>query len=60
MSQQAQSKHQPLIQVKLPPEMNSMFDDIRKVRADKFEPTSNKSIIIDAVKEMHARIQEQQ
>lgn len=40
--------------------MNSMFDDIRKVRADKFEPTSNKSIIIDAVKEMHARIQEQQ
>lgn len=49
-----------LIQVKLPPEMDDMFAEIKVYRAKKFEPLSNTSIVIDAIKEMHSRIQEQQ
>ncbi|SHJ26549.1 hypothetical protein [Fibrobacter sp. UWP2] len=49
-----------LLQVKLPPEMDAMFADIKAERAKKFEPLSNTSIVIDAIKEMHSRIQEQQ
>lgn len=41
------------IQVKLPPEMTPMFDDIKEVRAASFEPTSNTAIVIDAVKAYH-------
>lgn len=41
------------IQVKLPPEMAPLFDDLKKVRAKDFEPTTNLSIIIDAVKAFH-------
>lgn len=48
------------IQVKLPPEMTKIFADIKVARAAKFEPLSNISIVIDAVKEMHSRIKEQQ
>ncbi|MBR6832852.1 MAG: hypothetical protein IKM81_05585 [Fibrobacter sp.] len=48
------------VQVKLPPEMTQMFDEIRAVRAARFEALSNKSIVIDAVKEMHSRLNESQ
>ena len=44
------------IQVHLPPEMTSFFDDIRKARAANCEPTSNKAIVIDAVKKMHSEV----
>ena len=44
------------VQVKLPPEMTKIVDDIRVVRISNCEPTSNKSIIIDALKDMHSRI----
>ena len=44
------------VQVKLPPEMTKIVDDIRVIRVSKCEPTSNKSIIIDALKDMHSRI----
>lgn len=41
------------IQVKLPPEMNTLFADIKVVRAKEFEPLSNTAIVIDAVKAYH-------
>lgn len=44
------------IQIKLPPEMSSLLDDIRAKRAAKFEPLSNKSIVIDAIKAMHSNV----
>lgn len=40
--------------------MTQMFDEIRAVRAARFEALSNKSIVIDAVKEMHSRLKESQ
>ena len=40
--------------------MTQMFDEIRAVRAARFEALSNKSIVIDAVKEMHSRLNESQ
>lgn len=48
------------VQVKLPPEMTPLFDEIRAVRAANFESLSNKAIVIDAIKEMHSKIKEQQ
>lgn len=45
-----------IVQVKLPREMTQTFEDIRKVRAANSEPTTNKSIVIDAVKKMHSEI----
>ncbi|WP_407447813.1 hypothetical protein [Fibrobacter sp.] len=45
------------IQVKIPAEMSTLFDDLKEVRAANFEPTSYQSIVIDAVKAFHkARI----
>lgn len=41
------------IQVKLPVEMDTLFDDLKKVRSENFEPTSNQSIVIDAIKAYH-------
>lgn len=38
------------IQVKLPPEMNPLFAEIKSVRAKDFEPLTNTAIVIDAVK----------
>lgn len=38
------------IQVILPPEMTPLFDEIKEVRAAELEPTSNRQIVIDAVK----------
>jgi hypothetical protein len=48
------------VQVHLPTEMTPIFDDIRAVRAAKCEPTTNKAIVIDALKEMHSRLKESQ
>lgn len=44
------------IQVHLPTEMTPIFDDIRAVRASKCEPTTNKAIVIEAVKKMHSEV----
>lgn len=44
------------IQVHLPQELTTVFDDIREVRAKEFKPTSNKAIVIDAVKDMHKKV----
>ena len=41
------------IQVKIPAEMSTLFDDLKEVRAANFEPTSYQSIVIDAVKAFH-------
>ena len=41
------------VQVKLPIEMSPLIDELKVVRAEKFEPTSNLSIVIDAVKAYH-------
>lgn len=60
VNKMSEAKKTPEIQIKLPPEMAVMLDNIRKFRIDNFEPTSTKSIVIDAVKEMHSRIQGQQ
>lgn len=48
------------IGVKLPPEMTPMFDEIRAARAARLETLTNKAIVIDAIKEMHSRLKEQQ
>ena len=48
------------VQIHLPSEMAPIFDDIRKVRSANCEPTTNKAIVIDAVKEMHSRLKESQ
>lgn len=44
------------IQIKLPNEMSSLLDEIRAKRAAKFEPLSNKSIVMDAIKELHGKV----
>lgn len=43
------------IQVSLPPELTPLIDEIREVRAANIEPTTNMSIVIDAVKEYHRK-----
>jgi hypothetical protein len=51
-----EEKNMPEIQVHLPMELNPVFEEIREVRAKEFKPTSNKSIVIDAVKDMHKKV----
>lgn len=41
------------IQFKLPSEMAPFFEDLKEVRTKNCEPTSNQSIVIDAVKAFH-------
>ena len=41
------------VQVILPPEITPLVDEIRAARAMNIEPTTNTSIVIDAVKEYH-------
>lgn len=41
------------VQVILPPELTPLFDEIKAVRAAEFEPTSNRQIVIDAIKAYH-------
>lgn len=48
------------VQVHLPTEMTPIFEEIRAARAKKCEPTTNKAIVIDALKEMHSKIKESQ
>ena len=44
------------IQARLPAEMTPIVKEIKVVREKNLEPTSTKSIIIDALKMMHANI----
>lgn len=44
------------VQIHLPSEMAPIFEDIRKVRSANCEPTTNKAIVIDAVKKMHSEV----
>ncbi len=48
------------VQVHLPTEITPIIDEIRAFRIAKCEPTTNKAIVIDAVKEMHSRLKESQ
>ena len=48
------------VQVHLPTEITPILDDPRAARAAKCEPTTNKAIVIDALKGMHSRLKEQQ
>jgi len=44
------------VQVKLPPEMTPLFEEIREVREANIEPKNNTAIVIDAVKAYHKSI----
>ena len=57
---QKDAKMAETIQVHLPTEITPILAEIRSARAAKFEPTTNKAIVIDALKEMHSKIKEQQ
>ena len=48
------------VQVHLPTEITPILDDLRAARAAKCEPTTNKAIVIDALKGMHSRLKESQ
>ncbi len=48
------------IQARLPAEMTRIVNEIKVQREKNLEPTSTKSIIIDALKEMHSRLNESQ
>lgn len=50
---QVQEKKQTPVQVILPVEMNVLFSELKEERIKNFEPTSNVSIVIDAVKFYH-------
>jgi hypothetical protein len=43
------------VQVILPPEMTPLIEEIRTVRAANIEPTSNTSIVVDAVKDFYRK-----
>lgn len=45
-----------MIQLQLPDEMAKFFAEIKDVREKNLEPTSNRQIVIDAVKEFHKRV----
>lgn len=45
-----------MIQMQLPDEMLKYITDIKKVREANAEPTSNKSIAIDALKAYHKTV----
>lgn len=47
------------IQARLPAEMTPIVKDIKIFREKNLEPTSTKSIIIDALKMMHSTIKAQ-
>ena len=49
-----------IIQVHLPADITPVLDEIKAARAANFEPTTYKAIVIDALKEMHSKIKEQQ
>ena len=44
-----------MIQLQLPDEMSTYFDEIKSVREKNLEPSSNKQIVIDAVKDLHKK-----
>ena len=41
-----------MIQLQLPDEMSKFFDDIKAVREKNLEPSTNRQIVIDAVKDL--------
>lgn len=58
MKQNDRKKENQLLQVKLPEEAWNLVEDIKEARAKKLEPTTNKSIVVDAIKKMHSEIKE--
>lgn len=58
MKQNEHKKESLLLQVKLPEEAWNLVEEIKEVRAKKLEPTTNKSIVVDALKKMHSEIKE--
>jgi hypothetical protein len=44
------------VQVILPAEMTPLIDEIRVVRAANIEPTTNTSIVVDAVKHYYKKL----
>lgn len=53
MAENEEKKPTEVVQVKLPPEISPLLNDLKVVRAKNLEPLTNTSIIIDAVKEYH-------
>ena len=53
MAENEEKKPAEVVQVKLPPEISPLLNDLKVVRAKNLEPLTNTSIIIDAVKEYH-------
>jgi hypothetical protein len=49
-----------MIQLQLPDEMSTYLDEIRSYREKNLEPTSNRRIVIDALKDMYFKIKEHQ
>lgn len=45
-----------MIQLQLPDEMSKFFDDIKAVREKNLEPSTNRQIVIDAVKDLHKKV----
>lgn len=59
-SETEQEKKLAEVQVKLPPEISPLFDDLKVVRAKNIEPLTNTSIVVDAIKAYHkARVLKQ-
>ena len=58
MMHQEQKKERTLLQVKLSEDAWNLVDDIKEIRAKRLEPTTNKSIVVDALKKMHSEITE--
>lgn len=48
-----------MIQLQLPDEMSKFLSDIKDIREKNLEPTSNRQIVIDAVKEYHKKVVKQ-
>ena len=56
--QTEQKKERTLLQVKLSEDAWNLVDDIKEIRSKRLEPTTNKSIVVDALKKMHSEITE--
>lgn len=50
---ETEEKKQSDLFLRLPPELGTLLDEIKVVRAKNLEPLTNTSIVIDAVKEYH-------
>lgn len=45
-----------MIQLQLPDEMSKYFDEIKAIREKNLEPSTNRQIVIDAVKDLHKKV----